>query len=129
MRPRLLFVESTPEIARAVAAMLDRHEFEVLRADHHRRAAERLQKERFDLLLVEIKAAAGDPGLEFLRHIRDAAPHYSQRIVVISNDPPPSLQSELDAVGICDMVSKPIHEEEILQAIRDCLDRSPALVH
>jgi hypothetical protein len=60
--------------------------------------------------------------------VHENAPHLSSRIIVISNDPPESLKRELDAIGVCDIVVKPVHEEEILAAIAECLDRTPASV-
>lgn len=128
MRPRILFVESTPDVARAIASLLERHQFEVARADDDGRAAERLATEPFDVLLVEVRGAADDGGLRFLRHVHGSAPHLGPRTVVISTDPSPSMQRELDAIGICDLVLKPVHETEIVNAILECLDRSSATV-
>lgn len=128
MRPQILFIESTPEVARAVAAVLERHQFDVARVDDPRRAAQRVASEHFDVVVVEVRAVAGDPGLEFVREIHGASPHLTPRIVVISNDPTPSVQRELDAIGVCDVVLKPVYEEEILNAVRECLDRMPARV-
>jgi DNA-binding response OmpR family regulator len=129
LRSRILFVESTPDIARAVASMLERHEFEVTRSDDDRQAAERLKKDRFDVLIVEVKAVPEDPGLRFLRHVNDNVPHLSSRIVVISGDDSAAVKRELDVLGVCDVVHKPVHETEILTAIRECLDSTPATVH
>jgi two-component system response regulator TctD len=126
MRPRILFVERTPEVARAVAAVLERHQFDVARTDDHAEAAARIHAEHFDVLLVEVKAA-GD-GFHFLRHVKDAAPHLTPRIVVISDDSHPAVLRELEAIGVCDLVVRPVHETEILEAIAECLDRSPAVV-
>jgi CheY-like chemotaxis protein len=129
MRARILFVESTPDIARAVTSVLETNHFQVTRADDDRRAGERLAAEHFDLLVVEVKASADDVGLRFLRHVNTAAPHLTPRIVVISNDPPPFVQRELDAIGICDMLLKPVHQTDILQAVEECLDRTSATIH
>jgi DNA-binding response OmpR family regulator len=128
MRPRILFVESTPDIARAVASMLERHQFEVSRMDDDRNAVERIATDHFDVMIVEVKAAAEDGGLRFLRNVNAAAPHLTTRIVVISSDPEPSVRRELEAIGVCDIILKPVHESEILAAVRECLDRSPAAV-
>lgn len=129
MRARILFVESTPDIASAVTSVLETNHFHVTRDDDDRRAADRLADHHFDLLVVEVKAASDDPGLRFLRHVNTAAPHLTPRIVVISSEPPPSVQRELDAIGICDVLLKPVHQSEILQAVEECLDRSPATIH
>jgi len=128
MPPRILFVENTPDVARAVAAMLERHRFEVARADDHLDAAARVNDEHFDVLIVEVKVSPDDVGFQFLRHVKGAAPHLTPRIVAISNDPSPSVLRELEAIGVCDIILKPVHEDDILNAIKECLDRSPATV-
>lgn len=128
MRPQILFVESTPEVARAVASVLERHQFDVTRVDDARSAVQRVASEHFDVVIVEVRAATEDPGLGFVREVHGSAPHLTPRIVVISNDPPASVQKDLDAIGVCDVVFKPVHEEEILSAVRECLDRMPARV-
>lgn len=96
--------------------------------DDDRRAAERLVTDEFDVLVVEVKAAADDPGLRFLQHVHASIPHLAARVVVISNDPPPSVQREFDALGVCGVVLKPVYQTEILQAVEECLDRTPATI-
>jgi DNA-binding NarL/FixJ family response regulator len=128
MRARILFVESTADVASAVTSVLETNQFQVMRADDDRRAADRLATDHFDLLVVEVKATPDDPGLRFLRHVNTTAPHLTPRIVVISSDPPPSVQRELDAVGVCGVILKPVHQTEILQAVEECLDRTPATI-
>ena len=128
MRARILFVESTPDLASAVTSVLETNHFQVMRADDHRRAADRLGTEHFDLLVVEVKAMPDDAGLRFLRHVNAIAPHLTPRIVVISSDPHPSVQRQLDAIGVCDVLLKPVHQTEILQAVEECLDRTPATI-
>ena len=129
MRARILFVESTPDIARAISAMLEQHQFEIARADDDRRAAERLATEHFDVLVVEIKAHPENDGLRFLRQLNADTPHLLPRVVAISGDTEPSVRRELEAIGVCDIVLKPVHETEILNAVLECLDRTPAAVH
>ena len=34
-----------------------------------------------------------------------------------------------DAIGVCDVLFKPVHQTEILQAVEECLDRMPATIH
>jgi CheY-like chemotaxis protein len=128
MRARILFVESTPDVGRAVTSMLETNQFQVMRADDDRRAAEHLTTDHFDVLVVEVKATVDDPGLRFLRHVNTTSPHLTPRVVVISNDPPPSVQRELDAIGVCDVLLKPVRQTEILEAIEHCLDRTPATI-
>lgn len=121
-------MENTPDVARAIASMLERHQFVVSRAEDPLHAVDRLQTEHFDVMIVEIRAASDDGGLRFLRHVNDATPHLTPRIVVISNDPSADVRRELEAIGVCDILLKPVHETEILSAIQECLDRTHATV-
>lgn len=129
MRARILFVESTPHLTRPIAAMLEMNQFEVVCHDDDRHAIERLATDHFDVMLIEVRPAAEDGGLRFLRHVNAEVPHLAPRIVVISTEPSAAVQRELDTIGICDLVLKPVHEVEILKAVEECLDRTPATVH
>lgn len=129
MRARILFLATTQEVSRAIAAMLESNDFHVTRSDDSRHAASLLAAEHFDLLAVEVKASPDDDGLRFLRHVHGTVPHLGRRTVAISADPPQHVQLQLDAIGICEIVLKPVHEDEILAAVIDCLDRTPATVH
>jgi DNA-binding NtrC family response regulator len=129
MRPRILLITPTQDLGPAIGSMLERHQYEVSRADDHRRAAERLGIDHFDVLIVEVKATAEDAGLHFLRHVNSAVPHLLPRVVVISSDASASVRNELDGIGVCDVVLKPVHEEEILKAVQECLDSMSASVH
>jgi DNA-binding response OmpR family regulator len=128
MRARILFVESSPDIAGAIALMLESHLFAITRTDDDRRAAERIASEHFDVLVVEIKAHPENSGLRFLRQIQDEKPHLLQRVVAISSAPEESMRKELETIGVCDIVLKPVHETEILEAVLECLDSTPAAV-
>jgi len=129
MPAKILFLATTPEVSRAIGAMLETNDFHVTRSDEPSHAASRLAAEHFDLLVVEVKASPDDEGLRFLRHVSGTAPHLGPRIVAISGDPTHHVRRELDAIGICEIVLKPVHEDEILAAVNECLDRTPATVH
>jgi DNA-binding NtrC family response regulator len=116
-------------VGRAVASMLENRNYRIVRADDARRGAEHLAKDQFDVVVIEVRHSTDDHGLNLLRHVNDTAPHLGPRIVVIASDPSPALQQQLDDIGICDLVLKPVHDTEILRAIQECLDRSSATVH
>ncbi|HEY2322384.1 MAG TPA: response regulator [Thermoanaerobaculia bacterium] len=129
MRAKILFLATTLEVSHAIAAMLDSNDFDVTRTDDSRHAAALLRANHFDLLVVEVKTARDDEGLGLLRHVKGTAPQLGGRIVAISGDPTAHVQRELDAIGICEIVLKPVHEDDILAAVNECLDRTPATVH
>jgi DNA-binding NtrC family response regulator len=129
MRARILFLATTPDVSRAIGAVLETNDFHVTPSDEASQAASRLAADHYDLLIVEVKASPDDEGLRLLRHVHGNAPHVGGRIVAISGDPTQHVQRELDAIGICEIILKPVHEDEILAAVHECLDRTPATVH
>src|SRR5690349_12752893 len=63
MRARILFLATTPDVSRAIAAMLESNNFHVTRGDESRHGAALLGAGHFDLLVVEVKASGDDEGL------------------------------------------------------------------
>lgn len=129
MRATILFLATTADVSRAIGAMLESNGFFVALTDESRHAASLLATGHFDLLVVEVKASPEDEGLRFLRHVHGTTPHLGPRIVAISGEPPQHVQVQLNAIGICEIVLKPVHEDEILAAVIDCLGRTPVTVH
>jgi DNA-binding response OmpR family regulator len=129
MPVKILFLATTPEVSRAIGAMLEANHFHVTRSDEPSHAASAIADEQFDLLVVEVKASPDDEGLGFLRHVNATAPQLGSRVIAISGDPTHHVRRELDAIGICEIVLKPVHEDEILAAVNECLDRTPAIVN
>jgi DNA-binding response OmpR family regulator len=129
MRARVLFVSDHPEVATAVSAALRTQAFEVHRAANKADAAARLEASDYDVFIVDIKLADAQGGLAFLSHLKTSAEHLLPHVVVISADAAERITSELLAIGICDIVPKPVRAEDILAAVEQCLDSSSARVH
>jgi CheY-like chemotaxis protein len=129
MRGRILFVSAHPEVAVAVGAALRARAFDVQRAANKADAAARLESSDYDVLIIDINLADPDAGLAFLRHLKSTAEHFLPRVVAISRDAPEHVSRELLAIGICDIVPKPVRAEDILEAVEQCLDKSSARIH
>ena len=129
MRARVLFVVNNPDVARSVTAMLEMQAYAVARARDEDHAAEQLEREHFDVLIVDVKVTDPRAGLRFLRHLNTTAQHLLPRTIVISVEPPDHIRRELEAIGICDIVLKPIHATEVLAAVEECMDRMSTQVH
>ena len=129
MRGRVLFVSDHPEVATAVGAALRSQDFDVQRAANKREAAARLESSDYDVFIIDVNLADAEGGLAFLRHLHASAGHLLPRVVVISTDAPERISGELQAIGVCDIVPKPVRAEEILAAVEECLDKSSARVH
>lgn len=129
MRGRILFVSDHLEVAVAVGAALRTQDFDVHRAINKREAAARLESGDYDVFVIDINLADAEGGLAFLHHLKTSAEHLLPGVVVISNDAPERISLELFAIGICDIVPKPVRAEVILAAVEECLDKTPARVH
>lgn len=82
-----------------------------------------------DVFIIDVNPADAEGGLAFLHHLKTSAEHLLPRVVVLSNDAPERISRELFAIGICDIVPKPVRAEDILAAVEECLDKTPARVH
>lgn len=129
MRGRVLFVSDHPEVAIAVGAALRTQDFDVQRAANKREAAVRLESSDYDVFIIDLNLADAEGGLAFLHHLKTSAEHLLPRVVVISTDAAERISDELHAIGVCDIVPKPVRAEEILAAVEECLDKSSARVH
>jgi two-component system, NtrC family, response regulator PilR len=129
MRARILLIEANPDVSRTVTAVLEQHHLEVTLAEDARTAVGLLDSKEFDLLIVDVKLDTGRDGLQFLQRLQESALHLLPRTIVISAEPADSVMRELHAIGICDVVPKPVHADEILAAVEECLDRTSSQVN
>lgn len=129
MRGRILFVSDHPEVAVAVGAALQTQDFDVHRAANKPEAAARLESGDYDVFIIDVNLADAEGGLAFLGHLKTSAEHLLPRVVVISTDAHERISRELLAIGICDIVPKPVRAEDILAAVEECLDKTSARVH
>ena len=73
-RPRILIVDDEPEMVESCQRILGRAGYRCLTTTDPREALARLETERPDLLLTDLKMPGVD-GMELLRHARRADPH------------------------------------------------------
>jgi DNA-binding response OmpR family regulator len=129
MRARILLIEVNPDVSRTVTAVLEQHHLDVTLAEDATTAIGLLDAVQYDLLIVDVKLDAGRDGLRFLQRLQENALHLLPRTIVISAEPADSVMKELHAIGICDIVPKPVHADEILAAVEECLDRTSSQVN
>jgi DNA-binding response OmpR family regulator len=129
MRGRILFLSDHPEVAVAISAALGAHDFDVRRAANRTAAVAMLASSDYDVFVVDVNLAEGEGGLAFLRHLKESAEHLLPRVVVISAEAPERISRELEGIGICDIVPKPVRAEEIIEAVEECLDKSSTRIH
>ncbi len=111
----IMLVDDDDTVRRAISEILSRKGWNVCEFKDAGTALSALKKERFDLLLSDIKMP-GIGGMEFLRLSKELAPELP--VVMITGYPSLDLAVEAMKVGACDFLAKPFKKEEIELAVR-----------
>ncbi len=121
---RLLLIEPTASTAAPIAAFLAEHDFLV---DVVATTAEARDYDfaRYAVLIVDLKREERE-GLLFVQWLHQVHSQLVGRVVVISADDADALAADLSELDVCDVVPKPINAQEILRAVLECLEKSPA---
>jgi len=121
---RILVVDDDPQIRRVMRVTLIAQGFEVRDARSAEQAFELLEKENFDLILLDINLP-GAKGLEVCRSVRSTSD--AAVIMLTVRDTEEDKIEALDA-GADDFVTKPYSTPELLARIRAALRRVPLSV-
>jgi len=124
---RILVVDDEPQIRRVMRTTLVANGYEMAEARSGEDALERLRRERYDLVLLDVNMP-GLGGIGTCRAIRSERPGLELAIIILTvrNDERDKVEA-LDA-GADDYVTKPYSTPELLARIRAALRRTP-LVH
>ncbi len=117
--PRILVVDDHQDIRDPLAAYLGRQHFEVLTAADARAARSLLQRENFDLVVLDIMMP-GEDGLSLCRHLADSGD--TPVILLTAKVAPLDLVAGLEA-GAEDYVTKPFDPRVLLARIKARLRR------
>jgi two-component system, OmpR family, KDP operon response regulator KdpE len=117
---KILVVDDDPQIRRVMRVLLTGHGYEVDDARSGESALEKLEKQRFDLVLLDM-GMPGMSGVETCRAIRE---HSDVAIVMLTvRDRDIDKIEALDA-GADDYVTKPFQSLELIARIRSLLRRT-----
>jgi DNA-binding response OmpR family regulator len=122
---RLLLIEPSATTAAPIRALLEHNQYQVEVVSTIAEARAR-DLTRFAVLIVDVRREDRD-GLVFVQWLHQVHSHLAGRVVVISADDSKALEQDLTALGVCDVVPKPVNAEEILRAVMECLGKNPAL--
>ena len=118
---RILVVDDDPQIRRVMRVTLIGHNYEVADAKNGDEALEKLNAERFDLVVLDMNMPGID-GVECCRIIRSQSE--IAIIMLTVRDSEADKVAALDA-GADDYVTKPFNTAELLARIRAALRRAP----
>jgi CheY-like chemotaxis protein/anti-sigma regulatory factor (Ser/Thr protein kinase) len=120
---KILVVEDVSNTLNFIREVLTAAGYFVDAASDGVEALERVKKERFDLIVLDIWMPRMD-GLEFLTRLREL-PAPPKAVVVTVDDTPETALEALRQQACC-YVTKPFQRRELLDAIRDALAMPPS---
>ena len=120
---RLLLIEPSATVAIPIQALLEQNQFtvDVIETIAEARACDLT---RYALLVIDVHRDNRE-ALDFVQWLHRKESHLLGRVVVMSAGDADALTRELDALGVCDVVPKPINAEEIVRAVFECLEKNP----
>jgi len=119
----LLLIEPVPTVAAPIRAFLEQSEFTVDVVSTTSEAKER-DLAAYAVLIVDVRRDDAE-GMAFVQWLHRAESQLVGRVVVISADDATAMERDLVALGVCDVVPKPVNAQEILRAVYECLEKNP----
>ena len=119
-RKRVLIADDDESIRKLVAKVLSRAGFETTQAADGQEAIEWLAREQFDAVVLDIMMPRLD-GFGVISRLVSQASTIVRKIVVVTAFSKVATSKRLD--GICLVIAKPFEVEELLSAVKECIDR------
>lgn len=121
-RKRILAVDDAATILLRITDALEKH-YEVITVNSGTRALRFLEKEKPDLILLDIRMAPKD-GFETLREIRSIPDRADIPVIMLTGVEDKESVLEGIKLGVCDYVLKPFTPDDLLERIQLALDTS-----
>jgi two-component system, NtrC family, nitrogen regulation response regulator NtrX len=121
MNPRILVVDDEPAIRDSLRMILEYEDYQFLGAASGQEAVAAVQKERPDLVMLDIKMPGMD-GIEVLRKLHALDP--TLPIVMISGHGTHATAFEASKSGAFDYIEKPLSSERVILTLQNALRQS-----
>jgi DNA-binding NtrC family response regulator len=118
--PRVLAVDDEQVVCESIRRVLSAEGYEVMTSTSSRHGLELLRKERFDLLLLDIKMPEMD-GIELLKAARDVSPE--TEVLIVTGYATIETAVEAIKLGAFDYLEKPVSPPQLLVATARALER------
>jgi two-component system, OmpR family, response regulator MprA len=120
MPGRVLVVDDDESIRILIQRLLSKHGFFVETASDGGVALDKLSKEKYDALVLDLMMPRVD-GFTVLRQLIQTNPEIVSKTVVATAYPRDVTRRQLDEV--CKVIIKPFDTSQLVEAVRECVER------
>ena len=124
-RQKILVIEDDPVARADLQARLKAQGYTVALAADAASAVTVVNRERPDLILLDLGLPAGD-GFLVLERLRKIAPLAAIPVLVITGRSDPETRKRVEAMGVAPVLVKPVQTEALLAAISEALETRSA---
>jgi len=123
-RQKILVIEDDPVALADLQARLEANGYVVARAADAASAMTVVNRERPDLILLDLGLPAGD-GFLVLERLRKIETLAAIPVLVVTGRSDPETRKRVAAMGVAPVLAKPVNTEVLLAAIRAGLETKP----
>ena len=125
-RHKILVVDDDPDLLRALRLRLKAHDYDITTASDGYSAIATAQKERPDLIILDLGLPVGD-GFVVLERLQTSNPLSSIPVIVLTARDPQNNEDRVLKAGAAAFFQKPVDNDELLNVIRVSLPRPDAV--
>jgi CheY-like chemotaxis protein len=114
---KILIVDDNADLVRITGVFMEGHGYSVVSASDVTEAIKAIQKEKPDLIILDVTMPGGD-GLDVLRRLNAANPKKMIPVIVVTGMEP-GTKAEAFATGAVDFYLKPVNMDTLLECIRE----------
>ena len=123
-RQKILVIEDDPVALADLQARLEANGYVVARAADAASAMTVVNRERPDLILLDLGLPAGD-GFLVLERLRKIKTLAAIPVLVVTGRSDPETRKRVESMGVAPVLLKPVGTEALLGAIRSALETKP----